>query len=157
MKKPLQHLPAQVMMCGKLITSICEERLGISGKSLRAKGRYHHLIAARASCYFLLHTINDFKLIDIASYFDRDHASIIHGLSTHQQLYLSDFKNYRSTFKQLEEAYKFKLADLEPNEEASHMTQIIRLDQMIKDLERTRSFIMRMAINSESISYEEKD
>jgi len=152
MKKPIQLIPADVIMCGNLIANLCEQELGVSKVTLRSRGRYHYLVAARAACYFLLHTINNFKITDISGYFNKDHASVLHGLTTHQELFLTDHKGYRNTFRTLETAYKFKLADIQPEDSNSALKQIYKIDKMIKDLENTKKFLMNICVTNNELT-----
>jgi len=68
--------------------------LGIKTKTLMSKTRHRHLVDARRVCYVLLKEKMQLPAIVIGSYFDRDHASVLHHLKSHDMLYKTYF-DYR--------------------------------------------------------------
>jgi len=97
----------------------------------------------------LLYTTKDLnlKITDISSYFNRDHSSVVHGLSNHHSLYLNDHRNYRNKFRQIEASYQIKLSEKKGDNDDSPIKQVIRIDETIKELKKTRHFLMRQCVN----------
>ena len=76
-----------------IIQVICKA-LGINFKHLIGQKRQRHLVDARRVCYVLLKERMQLPAIVIGSYFNRDHASILHHLKSHDMLYKTYF-DYR--------------------------------------------------------------
>ena len=75
------------------IQVICKA-LGVNFKHLKGQKRHRHLVDARRVCYGLLKERMQLPAIVIGSYFDRDHASILHHFKSHDMLYKTYF-DYR--------------------------------------------------------------
>ncbi len=147
MKKEIKNVPAEVIMYGSLITNICEDLFNLPKNMLKEKNRTHDLVALRAACYFLLHTTNNLKITDISSFFNRDHASVIHGLNNHHSLYLNNHRKYRKKFRQIEASYQIKLSEENGEDDDSPIQQVLRIDKTIKELQKTRHFLMKQCTN----------
>ena len=129
-----------------MLADIVQEEFGVDLAKLKGRSRKHIHVAFRATCYYLIKTLHSFKLTDIGAFFDRDHTTILYGLSTHQELYLTDHKDYRRRFKHIETIYKVKLAAADPIDADSAMKEVIEIEKMIKKLERTKDFLLRWCV-----------
>ena len=75
------------------IQVICKA-LGVNFKNLKGQKRLRHFVDARRVCYVLLKERMQLPAIVIGSYFDRDHAGVLHHLKSHDVLYKTYF-DYR--------------------------------------------------------------
>ena len=64
-----------------LITLVCEV-CNVEEKVIRRKNRHRELVLARNLCFFILHVHYKQKSAKIATYFNRDRTTILHGINT---------------------------------------------------------------------------
>jgi hypothetical protein len=87
------------------IIHVISKALGIHVKKLTGSTRHRELVDARRICYVLLKEKMQLPAIVIGSYFNRDHASILHHLNSHEMLYKTYF-DYRVRFDKAEQRLK---------------------------------------------------
>ena len=73
---------------------ILSKSLGVHIKKLTGPSRFRDLVDARRICYVLLRERMGLPAVVIGSYFNRDHASILHNINAHEPLYRMYF-DYR--------------------------------------------------------------
>ena len=78
------------------IQVICKA-LGVRYKKLISQARQRELVDARRICYVILRDRMQLPSVTIGSYFDRDHASVLHHIHAHEVLYKTYF-DYRIKF-----------------------------------------------------------
>jgi|TARA_R100000315_G_C5201618_1_gene118613 hypothetical protein len=71
--------------------------LGVKKGNLMDSTRTRHLVDYRRICYVLLMQKLQLPLLHIAGYFDKDHATVRHGIMQHEDFYQYD-KDYRVQF-----------------------------------------------------------
>tara|TARA_R100000963_G_C4636479_1_gene100525 strand:- start:430 stop:885 length:456 start_codon:yes stop_codon:yes gene_type:complete len=146
MRKKFENIPPETIMYGSLITDVCERLFNLPEGILREPNRTHDLVSLRAACYFLLHTTNNLKITNISSFFNRDHASVIHGLNNHHRLYLDNHRKYRKRFKEIETSYQIKLSEKDDIDDDSLIKQVLRIDKTIEELNKTKNFLMKQCV-----------
>ena len=75
------------------IQVICKA-LGVRYKVLAGIGRQRELVDGRRICYVILRDKMHLPSVTIGSYFNRDHASVLHNVHAHDHLYKTYF-DYR--------------------------------------------------------------
>ena len=96
----------------KHILNLISKALGIAMNTLMSDSRQRHIVDARRICYVLLKEKMDLPAIVIGSYFNKDHANILHHLNNHDMLYKT-YMDYRTHY---DRAFKF----VEENEYVEH-------------------------------------
>jgi len=96
----------------KHILNLISKALGINMETLMGPSRHRHIVDARRICYVLLKEKMDLPAIVIGSYFNKDHANILHHLKSHEMLY-TIYEDYRIHY---DRALKF----VEENEYVEH-------------------------------------
>jgi len=96
----------------KHILNLISKALGIAMNTLMSDSRQRHIVDARRICYVLLKEKMDLPAIVIGSYFNKDHANILHHLNSHDVLHKT-YIDYRTHY---DKALKF----VENNEYVEH-------------------------------------
>ena len=81
----------------KHIIFIVSKALSIPMKKLLSNSRKRQIVDIRRICYVILKQKMDLPAVIIGSYFNKDHANILHHLNSHEILYKTDF-DYRICF-----------------------------------------------------------
>ena len=118
----------------KHVMFIISKALNITVNKLKGNSRFRHLVDARRICYVILKDQMNLTLGEIGSYFDRDHATVLHNYNQHEILYKTDFEyriNYDKAIKRVEnnEYVENDMYELLNN-------MIIRLDTLEKQIKK---------------------
>ena len=87
------------------IIDVVSKALGIPIKKLTGSDRQRELVDARRICYVLLKGKMELPSIVIAGYFNKDHASILYHLKSHDLLYKT-YTDYKVKFDRSEKRWK---------------------------------------------------
>ena len=85
----------------KHIIFIVAKATGTSIQLLISKARFRNLVDARRICYVILKNELKMTLGEIGAHFNRDHASVIHNYSQHEDL-LRMYADYRIMWERVQ-------------------------------------------------------
>ena len=71
---------------------------GITKDRIRSLTRKREVVFARHMSFHYLSTMSNSSLRDIGRIYNKDHATVIHAKSEHQNLYAENFKGYADTY-----------------------------------------------------------
>jgi len=127
-----------------IIINLIDQQLGIPKDILLSKTRMREVVSARAMCYFILRKHHDYAFAAIGKQFNgKDHATILHGVNTHNDLYITNWQGYKATFDKLDEAYILKIKG--DDVEDDHFLSMIR---KIESIEKDLAIVKRGLITS---------
>ena len=78
--------------------AIAQKMFGIGSTALLGRRRMEEYNRIRYMTYHILYDIYKYRITTIANYFNRNHATIIHGLDQHLFMYNQDYKDYKRDF-----------------------------------------------------------
>lgn len=129
-----------------IVVNLVDKLFGIPRDILMSKTRLREVVNARAMCYFILRKHHDYTYSTIGENFDgKDHATILHGINTHNDLYITNFQGYKADFHKLEDAYKLKVAGDNVDDD-----NIFKMIKKIEEIEENLAIVKRGLIDSYS-------
>lgn len=148
MKKTIDQMDPDCRLAVSVIVDIAAEVYGLNPAIVTSQIRNSEPLKARYSCYaFLVSLKKHYSMADIGAPFERDHASVISGLTQHMNFYETD-KQYRQKFDQISLKARAALAGKSQNQ--TH-DLIQRIDRTIEGLEEIKKMLLNLYFDGTQI------
>lgn len=136
MKKTIDEMDPDCRLAISVVIDIVSEAYGLSSDIVTSRSRTTAPLKAKYSCYgFMVSLKKDYPLADIGAVFGRDHASVLHGVNEHLNLYETD-KQYRQRFEQISTKAKKALAGKSKNQVHDLVQRIDRTIESLQDIKK---------------------
>ena len=138
MKKDKSKIPIEVITHGNRIVSAIDNHLHIKAEEIMGRSRRSEIVSARSILFAIMTHECNFQVVDTASFVNMDHASVLHNLKTHRDLYETNHKDYKANFLHIKEEYYNIEKELNTDQDES---LLIKVDFLINEMLKIKQLI----------------